>query len=61
MNKKTCKAKDCDGRPISRELCSAHYQQFARAVAEGKTTWKKLERENRCGPSRKRHTNAFAI
>ncbi len=55
VNKNNCLIKGCDEQPLSRQLCSAHYQQAAYAVQQKKTTWRKLEKEGRAGPSRRRN------
>jgi len=48
-----CINPNCDGKPLSRGLCSACYQAAINAVLLGKITWKALEKAGKCLPSRK--------
>ena len=60
MDKKPiCMIEGCNERPLSRGLCSAHYQKALYAVITGKTSWRKLEKDKLAGPSRKNAENPF--
>ncbi|MES2367364.1 MAG: hypothetical protein V4563_15920 [Pseudomonadota bacterium] len=58
--KAKCLSSGCGEFVLSRGLCSSCYQMARFAVMKGKTNWKKLERDGKCGPSRKRHSNIFS-
>jgi hypothetical protein len=43
-----CLSPGCSRPRLTRGLCSCHYRQVARSVAEGETTWEALEQASRC-------------
>lgn len=44
----TCLHPECDEESIERGLCFNHWYTAWRLVADNKTTWKKLQQNNKC-------------